>query len=400
MTKPTDTHATAPRSLGVFLCYAPNDHSRVCDLYRRLCDAGIQPWFDEEDLLPGQDRQQEIRKAVRSADAVIVCLSQQAIVSAAQVHKQIKIALDIAAEQPDYTIFLIPAKLEECELPERLQHLQAVDLGTEPGFERLLRALQRRAADVGAQLPGAATRPAPEPPVYAPNPFGQTGRIADPTHFFGRADLLRRIFEELRKGTSLALIGERQVGKSSLLAMIRALGPQALNLPPTAFIYLDMQMIDDTNDFFKALCTEIGIPPTRGSNLARVLRGQRFIVCLDEIEHLTDTKYFKGAERKQLRGLADGADAPLTLVIASSLPLDQLFPDAPGKTSPLANICRPLDVLPFDAHAARSFIEQRLRGTNVTFTESEIAQLIAESSGHPARLQWAAAEVYRRYTET
>ena len=370
------------------------------ELYRQLRTAGVQPWFDEEDLLPGQDWQQAIRKAVRETDAVIVCLSPPALTTAGQVHKQMKAALDIADEQPEAAIFVIPAQLEACELPERLRHLYPVKLNVAGGFARLLRALQQRAQDVGAALPGADTPPVPEPPVYAPNPFGQTGRIGDPADFFGRADLLRRIFEELRKGTSLALIGERQVGKSSLLAMIRALGPAELNLPRAAFIYLDMQMIDDTHDFFEMLCSEMGIPPCRGGKLARALRGQRFIVCLDEIEHLTDTDYFKGAERKQLRGLADGADAPLKLIIASSLPLEQLFPDAPGKTSPLANICLPLAVPPFDPGAAREFLAQRLRGTNVTFSDAQIAQLIAESNGHPARLQCAAAGLYRKCTET
>lgn len=50
----------------------------------------------------------------------------------------------MADEQPEGTIFLIPLKLEECEVPERLSEWQWVNLFEERGFERLMRALRTR----------------------------------------------------------------------------------------------------------------------------------------------------------------------------------------------------------------------------------------------------------------
>ena len=85
------------------------------------------PWLDEENLLPGQDWQREIPRAVRQSDAVIVCLSRGSINRAGYVQKEIKFALDVANEQPEDTIFLIPLKLEECEMPERLSRWQWVE---------------------------------------------------------------------------------------------------------------------------------------------------------------------------------------------------------------------------------------------------------------------------------
>jgi hypothetical protein len=78
MMTPANPPTPSPRSLRVFLCYAPSDLARVRELYRQLRTAGVQPWFDEEHLLPGQDWQQAIRKAVRETDAVVVCLSPPA----------------------------------------------------------------------------------------------------------------------------------------------------------------------------------------------------------------------------------------------------------------------------------------------------------------------------------
>jgi formylglycine-generating enzyme required for sulfatase activity len=138
-----------PRRLRVFLCHASGDKPAVRDLYRRLRSDGIAPWLAEEDLLPGQDWQLEIPKAVRSSDAVVICLSRRAITKAGYVQKEIKYALDVADEQPEGTIFLIPLRLEECEVPERLRRWQWVDFFQEKGYERLLRALRARAESLG-----------------------------------------------------------------------------------------------------------------------------------------------------------------------------------------------------------------------------------------------------------
>jgi len=138
-----------PRQLRVFLCHASGDKPTVRDLYRRLRSDGIALWLDEEDLLPGQDWRLEIPKAVRSSDVVIICLSSRAVTKAGYFQKEIKYALDVADEQPEGTIFLIPLRLEECEVPESLGRWQWVDLFREAGYERLLCALGARAKSLG-----------------------------------------------------------------------------------------------------------------------------------------------------------------------------------------------------------------------------------------------------------
>jgi hypothetical protein len=139
------------RTLSVFLCHSAGDKPAVRDLYNRLRSAAdyISPWLDEEDLLPGQRWEEEIPKAVRESDVVIVCLSQSSINKKGYVQKEIKYALDEADEQPEGTIFIIPAKLEECQIPTRLSSFHGVNLFEERGFERLVRALSHRAEKPG-----------------------------------------------------------------------------------------------------------------------------------------------------------------------------------------------------------------------------------------------------------
>ena len=53
------------RPLKVFLCHAHADRDPVRALYNRLTKDGADAWLDKEKLLPGQDWELEIRKAVR-----------------------------------------------------------------------------------------------------------------------------------------------------------------------------------------------------------------------------------------------------------------------------------------------------------------------------------------------
>jgi hypothetical protein len=138
----------AVRRLRVFLCHSSGDKPAVRELYRRLCDDGVEPWLDEENLLPGQDWALEIPKAVRASDVVIICLSRAAVTKAGYVQKEIKVALDIADEQPEGAIFLIPLKLEECDVPARLQRLHWVNYYEKSGYERLMRSLKLRSSNI------------------------------------------------------------------------------------------------------------------------------------------------------------------------------------------------------------------------------------------------------------
>lgn len=138
------------RPLRIFLCHFSNDKPTVRDLYHRLRADDFDPWLDEEKLLPGQHWEQEIPKAVRNSDVVVVCLSKGSITKSGYVQKEIKYALDVADEQPEGTIFLIPLKLEECSIPERLGHLHYVNLYDERGYNRLIASLQERAKTIDA----------------------------------------------------------------------------------------------------------------------------------------------------------------------------------------------------------------------------------------------------------
>lgn len=136
------------RSLRVFLCHSSQDKKQVRELYDRLIADQFEPWFDEESLLGGQDWDLEIRKAVKQSDAVIVCVSSGSVNKAGYIQKEIKHALDIADMQPEGANYLIPLRLEACEMPEKLSRWHRVNYFEANGYDLLIKSLRFRAASL------------------------------------------------------------------------------------------------------------------------------------------------------------------------------------------------------------------------------------------------------------
>ena len=137
------------RQLRIFLLHARRDEQMVRRLYRRLVRAGADVWLDQERLLPGQDWAHEIRKAIQASDIVVACLSRQFNRAGGYRHEELKIALERASPNETGEVFIVPARLERCDLPESLRRWQRVDLFKADGYKRLLAALREAAVHSG-----------------------------------------------------------------------------------------------------------------------------------------------------------------------------------------------------------------------------------------------------------
>ena len=140
------------RRLRVFLCHSSGDKPAVRDLCHRLRADGVDPWLDEEKLLPGQDWREEIPEAVRTCDVVVVCLSHQSVSKEGYLQREIRDALYVAEEKPEGTIFIIPARLEEVDVPKRLSRWHWANLFQEGGYQQLMKALKVRAKTIGLSV--------------------------------------------------------------------------------------------------------------------------------------------------------------------------------------------------------------------------------------------------------
>ena len=54
----------------------------------------------------------------------------------------------------------------------------------------------------------------------APNPFFNRHRITDPVYFYGRAGHVEQIYSAIVTRQSRSIVGERKLGKSSLLTFV------------------------------------------------------------------------------------------------------------------------------------------------------------------------------------
>lgn len=132
------------KQLQIFLLYARSDKETVRRLYRRIVKDGASAWLDQERILPGQNWQSEIHKAIHRSDIVIVCLSRQFNKQGGYRHEELRIVLEKANSLPESDIFIVPARLERCNTPEPLRRWQRVDLFEADGYKKLLKALKQQ----------------------------------------------------------------------------------------------------------------------------------------------------------------------------------------------------------------------------------------------------------------
>ena len=141
--------------LKVFICHTSADNSKVSDLYEYLTKHRIQVWLDVKNLLPGQKWRDEILKSLDKSNVIIICISQNSLDKEGYVQKEIKFALDKALEIPESHIYIIPARLEKCEVHRSLNIYQWVDLFDDDGYEKLMLSLKLRASQLQS---GSATK--------------------------------------------------------------------------------------------------------------------------------------------------------------------------------------------------------------------------------------------------
>ena len=126
----------------IFLCHANEDKPQVREVYQRLKAEGYEPWLDEMDLLPGQLWNQEVRRALRDSDFILIFFSQNSVIKRGYVQREVKFALDAWQEMPEGMIYTIPVRLDDCEMPETFRQFQALNLFDAGGVTRLLKVLQ------------------------------------------------------------------------------------------------------------------------------------------------------------------------------------------------------------------------------------------------------------------
>jgi hypothetical protein len=126
----------------------------------------------------------------------------------------------------------------------------------------------------------------------AKNPFYPTsGEVQKLDKIFGREKEIKDIFEILNSGSSVAIIGTQGIGKSTLLWAISQESATQIT-PFRKSIYLRLGSIQSDEEFYWALCNQVGIPPVgdkplKGFHLSLELEKHRILLLMDVAEEMS-----------------------------------------------------------------------------------------------------------------
>jgi hypothetical protein len=134
----------------VFIAYVEEDLAFAKKLYRAFEESGFRPWLDKKRLLPGQNWPRAIETAIQTSDFFVACFSRRATSKRGSFHSELRYALFCAAKVPLDEIFLIPLRLDDCVVPNRIsKQIQYLDLFPDwvTGVGRLIAVIKAQDED-------------------------------------------------------------------------------------------------------------------------------------------------------------------------------------------------------------------------------------------------------------
>jgi serine/threonine protein kinase len=208
------------------------------------------------------------------------------------------------------------------------------------------------------------------------NPYLNRVMIQNPADFFGRSREIRRIYSRLDapRPQSISVVGERRIGKSSLLNHIyqaRTRRQHMQNYENAIFVYLDFQQESefDVPKFIDFLFNMFSYESKNGRDytkhektldqLKQVIQelqdeGKRIIMLLDEFEAITNNDRFEEHFFSYLRSLANSYR--VAYVTSSYKDLQEMCHNKDISDSPFFNIFSNLPLRPFTREEAMELI--------------------------------------------
>ncbi len=248
------------------------------------------------------------------------------------------------------------------------------------------------------------------------NPYIAGPPVLDPRLFVGRSDLVDRVLATV-PNNSLLLLGERRIGKTSMLHQLRLQLPK-LDHPRFCFVPvpIDLQGVAE-EAFFATVAEAVGetIGDDRMSaartidgydsrelvrDLRRVLptvecadeRQAKLVLLFDEIDELNG---YSHRTNQRLRSLFMRGFADQLVAVAAGVGIARQW-DHEG--SPWYNFFEELEVGPVADEAARRLVTQPLGGV-IAVDDDAVERLLAEAEGRPYVLQKLALAAVQRVHE-
>ncbi len=125
----------------VFLCHAKEDRVVVKNTSDRLWQDGVLTWFDEKDLVPGDDWEAVAEDAINRSDFVLIFLSEASIVKTGYIQHEMKYAFKQRELRPFGQRYIIPVLVEPCDPPRPFDKIHWLKLWEENAYGKLRKAI-------------------------------------------------------------------------------------------------------------------------------------------------------------------------------------------------------------------------------------------------------------------
>jgi hypothetical protein len=247
------------------------------------------------------------------------------------------------------------------------------------------------------------------------NPFFHRGPIRQREYFCGRTHEIDQSLSLLRNGQNVALVGQRRIGKTSLLFHISdpvVFEAHGLHQGEHLFVYLDGtelghlipdQVLGLFLDHLVATLPDAGQslglhqPPASGlpyrSFREAVLRvteaGLKPIYLIDEFESLADNAHLGPRFFSGLRALSSQFDLSFVTASRQSL-LSLTYADTETLSSPFFNTFANLTLGLFSESEARGLLETLTTHTGLDLSPQTTEGIVELAGPHPLLLQIAA----------
>ena len=115
---------TNPHQPKVFISYAREDAETAQKVARELTLRGIEVWLDSRELLPGENWEIRIAKAIRASDFLVSIISEHSSRKVGYVQSELRQALNWQQQHPSEAVYLIPLLIGDTEIPHIIKDLQ------------------------------------------------------------------------------------------------------------------------------------------------------------------------------------------------------------------------------------------------------------------------------------
>jgi hypothetical protein len=378
----------------VFISYSAKDVTVAEAICQVLEKQGLSCWIAPRDITPGIKYAEAILDGINNCRIFLLILSADSNDS-----PQVEMEVDRAASKD---VIILSFRIDQVILSKTMEYYLSsrhwLDASTPP-FEKHILTLVRTikslfstsGTDLVMQGPpevverSKATETQPEPgsvlieahpnqPSSPFNPFTFGNPISGPDRFYGRKQEIRQILNRLLSSAheSTSLIGERRIGKTSLLNYLS--DPElasALGLAREHFclVYVDFQGLTDITPqrfwqrilgkMARSICDPDLVPAIKKLAAQHEIdlfdledvfdrihdKGMIVVLFMDEFEYVTQNPNFKGDFFGSLRALA--IHHGVALVPATRRQLVDLCYSNELKGSPFFNIFANVILRPF-----------------------------------------------------